>query len=358
MNKKIIFSSGGTGGHLFPAINMMKHFSNKGYEVLLVTDPRGSSFIKNHTKFRTYIIKAESPINKSFFKKIFSYLIVFYSIIKSVGILIKEKPNLTFGFGGYVSFPISIVSKLFNLPLVTYENNAVLGRANKYLLPFTKKIFLASNTPINFPHKYKNKILESGYILDKDIINYLNKENKVSENFSILVLGGSQGAEVFGKIVPPVIKMIREKGHNIEIVQQCTDSQKKYIEEFYNKNNIKNKVFDFSNNILDLISSASMAISRCGASTMAELVHVNTPFIAVPIPQSIDNHQLLNAKHYENKGCCWVIEQSNFNPNNLFNLIIKVMENKKELFDMQKNMKKNINNEVYTKIENEIKILI
>ena len=152
--------------------------------------------------------------------------------------------------------------------------------------------------------------------------------------------------------------MIREKGHNIEIVQQCTESQKKYIEEFYNKNKIKNKVFNFSNNILDLISSASMAISRCGASTMAELVHVNTPFIAVPIPQSIDNHQLLNAKHYENKGCCWVIEQSNFNSNNLFNLIIKVMENKKELFDMQKNMKRNINNEVYTKIENEIKILI
>ena len=70
MTKKIIFSSGGTGGHIFPAINLMKYFSNKGFDVLLVTDTRGNIFLKHHTHFRSYTISADTPSNKSLFKKI------------------------------------------------------------------------------------------------------------------------------------------------------------------------------------------------------------------------------------------------------------------------------------------------
>ena len=82
MNKKIVFSSGGTGGHIFPAINLMKYFSNKGYKVLLVTDVRGNSFLKNYPKFRSYTLNTETPINKIFIKKILSFIRIFFSIIK------------------------------------------------------------------------------------------------------------------------------------------------------------------------------------------------------------------------------------------------------------------------------------
>ena len=133
MTKKIIFSTGGTGGHIFPAINLMKHFFDKGYKVLLVTDIRGNNFVKNYPEFKTYVLKAETLTNKNLFKKFLSFLVIFNSIIKSIIILKKEKPDLIFGFGGYVSFPISFVSKFFNLPLVIYENNMVLVRANRYL---------------------------------------------------------------------------------------------------------------------------------------------------------------------------------------------------------------------------------
>ena len=133
MSKKIIFSAGGTGGHIFPAINLMKHFFNKGYKVLLVTDTRGNNFIKNYSEFQSYVLKVETLTNKNFFKKLLSFFVIFYSIIRSVIILKKERPDLILGFGGYASFPISFTSKLFNLPLVIYENNMVLGRANRYL---------------------------------------------------------------------------------------------------------------------------------------------------------------------------------------------------------------------------------
>ena len=236
MNKKIIFSGGGTGGHIFPAINLMKHFLDKEYKVLLVTDNRGSNFIKNHSEFKSYILNSATPTNKNLFKKFFSYFLIFYSIIKSILILKKEKPDLIFGFGGYVSFPISFSSRFFNLPLVIYENNMVLGRANKYLSSFSKKIFLAKKITKSFPEKYKSKTYEVGSILSKNIINssFVNKINDKGK-LSILALGGSQGAEIFGKVIPETIKMIKDKGYEIEINQQCISSQKNSIVDFYKK---------------------------------------------------------------------------------------------------------------------------
>ena len=207
--------------------------------------------------------------------------------------------------------------------------------------------------------KYKNKTCEVGPILNKNIINCSNfKKNNNKENFSILILGGSQGAEIFGKVVPSVIKMIKNEGYTIEINQQCIKNQKVPIVEYYNKNNIKNYVFEFDKNILKLILSSDLAITRCGASTTAELAHTLTPFIAVPLPNSIDNHQYLNAKFYKDIGCCWILDQNNFNTKNLFSLIIEIIKNKNKLKTVSENMKKNYSNNVYSTIENQIKEFI
>ena len=359
MTKKIIFSGGGTGGHIFPAINLMKHFSEKGYKVLLVTDDRGQNFIKNNMEFKSCVLKTGTPTNKNLLKKFYSYILIIYSVIRSIIILKKERPNLIFGFGGYVSFPISFSSKLFNLPLIIYENNMVLGRTNKYLSYFSKKIFLAKKIKKNFPEKYKNKTYEVGPILDKNIINCsLPKEENHKKVFSLLVLGGSQGAEVFGSIIPAVVKMIKDTGYEIEIKQQCTVNQKNSIIDFYKKNKVKNYIFNFDKNILKLILSSNLVITRCGASTTAELAHTLTPFIAIPLPNSIDNHQYLNAKYYEDKGCCLLLEQENFNKENLFNLIMENIKDKKKLEKIRENMKKNYDNNVYTNIENQVKEFI
>ena len=277
-------------------------------------------------------------------------------MIISINILKKEKADLIFGFGGYVSFPICFIAKFFNLPLVLYENNVILGRANKYLLPFSKKILVSKEKIKNFPKKYLNKFYQVGSILSKNIINHTFHQNVFDNKiFSILVLGGSQGAEIFGNVIPEVIKMIKEQGHEIEINQQCTEHQKNYLIDFYRKHNIKNNIFEFKKDIINLISKTNLAITRSGASATSELSYTQTPFIAVPLPHAIDNHQFLNAKYYEEKGCCWLLEQNNFTPENLFNLIMKIIKNRKKLEDVRENMKKDYSKNVYVNIENGIK---
>jgi len=357
MSKKIVFTAGGTGGHIFPAINLMKDFSERGYEVLLITDSRGEKFIKKYSELKFFVIKASTFTNKNLIKKIFAIFIILYSMIGAALILRKEKPDLVFGFGGHVSFPISFVSKFFNIPLVIYENNMILGRANKYLAMFSRKIFISRGITNKFLQKYKNKVFEIGPILNKKIINYTNKQ--MNKNvFSILVMGGSQGAKIFGNIVPDVIKSLNDQVEKIQIYQQCVKGQQEEISNFYKRNNIKNYVFEFDKNILELILSSDLAITRCGASSTAELTQTLTPFIAIPLPDSIDNHQYLNAKYYENKECCWIMEQKNFSSKNLFNLIEEIAKNKNKLENIRENMKKISSKNVYNDIENRIKELI
>ena len=359
MKKKIIFTTGGTGGHIFPAINLMKHFYKKGNEVILVTDLRGKNFIKGHSEFKSYILKPSTFTNKNLLRKCLALIVIFYSIIKAIVIIKKESPDLVFGFGGYASFPISFASKLLNFPLVIYEINMVFGLSNRFLSKFSKKIFVAKKMSSNLEEKYKDKIFEVGTILNKGILNFPRTDIiKKKKYFTILVLGGSQGAEVFGSIIPLVINELKNKGHKIEIIQQCLKEQKNSISEFYKKNEIKYKIFEFKKNIFDLILSSDLAITRCGASTTAELVHAATPFIAVPLPSSTDDHQYLNAKYYENKGCCLLLEQKNFNAKSLFNLIATNIKDQNKLDIIRQNMKKNYNKNVYADIENQLKEFI
>tara|TARA_B110000438_G_scaffold299151_1_gene348771 strand:- start:68 stop:1147 length:1080 start_codon:yes stop_codon:yes gene_type:complete len=359
MSKKIVFTAGGTGGHIFPAINLMKHFLTKNYKVLLITDKRGNNFIKHNLKFTSYVLKAGTPTNKNIIKKILSLFIICNAIIRSVIILKKEKPNLIIGFGGYVSFPTSIAAKFFKLPLIIYENNMVMGRTNKYLSKFSNKILLSTNLTKGIPLKAKEKAHQVGNILSKDFINYSELENNKDKlPFTILILGGSQGAEIFGKVIPPVIKKIKEEGYDISVNQQCTANQKNIITEFYKKNKIKNYIFEFDENILKVMSSSSLAITRSGASTTAELTQTVTPFISIPLPNSIDNHQYLNAKYYEDKGCCWMLEENNLNNETLFYLIMNAIKNKNALENIKRNMKKYSSKNVYIDIDKNIREFI
>ena len=340
-NKKIIFSSGGTGGHIFPTLEIVEYFMKKGHQVKIVTDLRGSQYIKNNSQIKLFILNTDTPFNKMYFKKIYSYLKIFLSIIKSLFFLIREKPNLVFGLGGYVSFPLSISARILNISLVIYENNVVIGKTNNFLLPFAKKVLIASDKIYNCPTKYKNKIHLVGHILRKKITDHsLRKEKKRDDSFSIVVLGGSQGAEVFGKSTPLAVKKLKESGYRIKIFHQCIKKQKDSLIDFYNNNKIENNVFEFTDNILEYMLNSDIAITRCGASTTAELIYTQTPFIAVPYPHAMDNHQFHNAKYYENKGYCWMIEQTNFNDEVLFNLILKILKDKKKLDNIRENMKK------------------
>ena len=302
--KKIVLCSGGTGGHIFPAISLLKSLSEEN-ETVLVTDKRAFKYI-NLPKEKVKILNVSS-LKKNIVLNIFSIFKLFFSIIDSVLFLKKEKIDAVVGLGGYVSFPILLSAKILNKKIYLYEPNLVLGRVNKFFLGDCEKIFVHTNSIINVPKKYSLKFIQVGNIIREEILNYPNTENKNNEEDTrIIILGGSQGAKIFGEVIPKAILNLVKKNIKLNILQQVLPEQKDDIELFYKKNMIKNYTFIFDKNIISLMAKSDLAISRSGASTLAELDFLQIPFIAVPYPHAKDNHQYENALYYKKKQSCWI----------------------------------------------------
>jgi len=125
----------------------------------------------------------------------------------------------------------------------------------------------------------------------------------------------------------------------IKIIQQTKKNNISFLADFYSKNNLENEIFSFDKNLSDKLSQVDICITRAGASTLAELSVLNIPFIAVPLPSSKDNHQLENANFYKNNGCCWVIEQNNFEEK-IEDLLNDIIKNEIDYLEKKKNLKK------------------
>ena len=123
-------------------------------------------------------------------------------------------------------------------------------------------------------------------------------------------------------------------------------------------NNIDNLIFNFEENFFDLINVSDLCITRAGATTLAEISFLNKPFIAIPLPYSKDNHQMMNAKYYEKKGCCWVIDQKKLDKEKLSIFIKDLLKNKKDIINKKKNLQKLNHDNTRKYIYDELKELL
>ena len=359
--KKILIATGGTGGHVFPAYSLANYLIKKDYNVKLTTDKRGLNYLKDFENLDLTKIPSSPLIKNNIFKFLFSSLVISYSIIRSIIFLLINRPSIVFGMGGYSSFPVCIAAAILRIKFVIYENNLIIGKANKYLLPFSKKIFVSYKDLEGVSKKYINKIIEIGNIVREEIINFniSNNKNIGLDKIKVLVLGGSQAAKVFAEKLPKIFAKIHDSEIPIKVYQQCQYEQNKQLTDFYKKTKIDFEIFNFTNKIIDYYSKVNLVITRSGASVLGELINVKIPFIAIPLPTSADDHQFKNAIYYEKKGFGYLINEKYINEQ-LYDLIKSIFEDKslkKNIIFNQsqfsdKNIFKNVNSHI-EKIINE-----
>ncbi len=358
MNKKIklLIAVGGTGGHVLPGCNLAKNLIKDNFEINIVTDKRGARFIESFRNLDFYILPSKPIIKNNFITILFSIMFLSYAILRSIIFLLIRRPSLVFGMGGYASFPICIAAKLLNIRFIIYENNLVVGKANKYLLPFASKVFVSFRDLEGIEEKYIDKVKEIGNIINPDIINFPknNLPNKQFSKFKILVLGGSQAAEIFANVLPEIfIRCIKEK-IPIEVYQQCLSNQEQRLSSLYKNANLDYKIFNFSHNLIKYYSKADLAITRAGSSVLAELVNCNVPFISIPLPSSADKHQLKNAIYYEKKKLGFLIEEKDIK-NNLLTKIKTIYESNSTLEEIKNNQRQYSDKNVYENINEELR---
>ena len=162
IKKKVLIATGGTGGHIFPAYGLAKHLMDSNYEVKLTTDSRGLKYLKNFSDVNLIKISSSPLIKKNIFSFLISINIITFSIIKSFFHLLLNRPSIIFGMGGYSSFPICIAASILKIKFIIYENNLILGKANKYLLPFAEKMFVSHKELEGVKKNMKKKFLKLG----------------------------------------------------------------------------------------------------------------------------------------------------------------------------------------------------
>ncbi len=337
MKKKILITTGGSGGHTIPATILFDHLKKK-FEVFLETDLRGVNFIdSNKYKYKVF----SSVKLDSFFKIPINLFKFFIHFVNSIIYLKKNSFNTIISTGGYMSIPTCLAAKILGLDIFLLEPNMAIGRSNRFFLNFSKKIFCYSTNLKYFPKKHKKKIIVIPSLLREEVYEIKNAKKKEYKNFKVLIIGGSQGAMIFEKKLIPLINQLSKK-LNIFVYHQIKFNENKYkeISETYRKNNINFELFNFKHNILKYISDSDLVITRAGASTLAELVYLNIPFVAVPFSHSKDNHQLENANYYMNQNCCWVFEEKNFFTENSNNFLLNLVNNTHEIKDKKENMRK------------------
>jgi len=355
---KVIIAVGGTGGHVFPGCNLGSHLIEKNYNVRLITDKRGLRFLSKFKNLNFSILPASPFIKKNIFTLLLSFFIIIISVLKSIFFLTFNRPSIIFGMGGYASFPVCIAATILKIKFVIYENNLVLGKANKYLLPFAEKIFVSYKDLEGINEKYENKVLEIGNIIKKEIIDYSKKDTKkLIEKLNILVLGGSQAAKVFANILPNIFLESKKKGLPLKIFQHCLPDQSEKLKLYYEKVQIEFETFNFIDNLEELFPKINLAITRSGSSVLAELTNACVPFISVPLPTSADNHQLKNANFYQKKDFSFVIEEKDIQYK-LFPLLNEIYTKKSLLNNISKNQSQYSDKNVYININKALKKII
>jgi UDP-N-acetylglucosamine--N-acetylmuramyl-(pentapeptide) pyrophosphoryl-undecaprenol N-acetylglucosamine transferase len=315
---KFLIVAAKTGGHVFPAASIAKGLIKKDHKVVFLGT--GAQIEKNAFKdisSTSFNLSIEGFRGNSVIKKCKVLFQVLINVFKILRIINKEKIDGMVGFGGFITVPAGLAFWIKGKPIFLHEQNAVLGTANKLLSKLAKINFLG------FPIKGIKKSILSGNPI-RDSFSVIQSVNNNEGLTKIYITGGSQGAEYINKELP---SMFKDLPYNIKIRHQCGQNNIEMVKNEYLSNNINAEVNDFYESPEEQISWSDFVISRGGALTLSEITSVNRGVLIIPLPTSIDNHQIANAKIIE-KMNMGMVHYQNESIENLKQKISSIIENK------------------------------
>jgi UDP-N-acetylglucosamine--N-acetylmuramyl-(pentapeptide) pyrophosphoryl-undecaprenol N-acetylglucosamine transferase len=230
------------------------------------------------------------------------------------------RPNVAIGFGGYPTVPPMLAAARAKVPTIIHEQNAVLGRANKYLAPKVTKI-ATSFAKVGKAELFTAKMVQTGNPVRpavRDAARIPYPARGVEDPFNLLVFGGSQGARVMAELAPPAIaKLDASLRARLRIVQQCRPEDMERVAAAYRAAGVAADLQPFFRDLPARIAASHLVLSRSGASTVAELGVIGRPAIMVPLPHALDQDQKANAMVLSSAGGGWTVEQRDMTPDKL-----------------------------------------
>lgn len=333
---KLLIAGGGTGGHIYPAISIARAFQKQfsDAQVEFVGSPQGlETQIIPRENYKLHLISV-GKLNYSggVLKKIKTFIGLPLSIFQSVLLLVRIRPDIVLGVGGYVSGPLTLMSSLMGFKTYIWEPNAIPGVTNRWLSYFVE----TSMVVYAEAEKYLkgSKILRVGMPV-REVIEKLNNvsASEPKTQFNVLIFGGSQGARAINQVVKDLLISDSLWRENIHFRHQTGKLDFQSIQEAYlhlhSKDEKVSKVecFEYLHDMENQYLWADLIICRSGASTVAELAACGKVALFIPLPWAADDHQKKNAESLVREGAATMMEQKDLNPDSLKLKLLELKNN-------------------------------
>jgi UDP-N-acetylglucosamine--N-acetylmuramyl-(pentapeptide) pyrophosphoryl-undecaprenol N-acetylglucosamine transferase len=324
---RFVIGCGGTGGHIVPGVAIAHELIERGFQVLFIGNKNGmeAKMIKEYG-FEFHGIYTRQLYRRFSMKNLTLPMVLCKAVMDARKIIRAYKPDAIFCTGGYVSGSVALAALVNQNPLYFLEPNSLPGLTTRVLSRYTRMTFTAFSATED--RLTKTKIMQSGIpMLNTLKNNQVIKPGDVGlENGKpiILITGGSQGSRAINKTVAKTIPAILDSGYQV-IWQTGRTGFTELLDEFKVTKGLY--MFDFSLAMPGYYQLASIAISRAGVVTLAELETNHLPAILIPLPTAAENHQYFNAMEQKKKGMALIINQKDLSKATLFDSIQLMLNN-------------------------------
>jgi UDP-N-acetylglucosamine--N-acetylmuramyl-(pentapeptide) pyrophosphoryl-undecaprenol N-acetylglucosamine transferase len=320
VSRHFVLAAGGTGGHMIPAFALATELHARGHHVALITDARGAK-IPGKPDFLTAHVLPAGRLGKNPVALFKGLRAILQGRSMALRLFESFAPACVIGFGGYPALPALLAARAARVPTVIHEQNAVLGRVNRYLAKSVDAIATAYPDVDRLDPRLWGKVHLVGNPVRPEVLNLRGApfpEFSDDSLFRVLVTGGSQGASVLAQVVPDGLAMLPPAlRHRLQVTQQCRAEDLEAVRARYAAHEIPAELGTYFEDMASRLAGAHLFVGRAGASTIAELTAVGRPAILVPLPIATDDHQAANTREMVKAGGARAIRQPGFTPKEL-----------------------------------------
>lgn len=330
MGAPVVIAAGGTGGHIFPAQALAEELARRGRTVVLMTDDRGQSYAQAFPQARIVTVPSATFAGRGLVGKGFAVLRLARGALVAWLALGRVKPAVVVGFGGYPALPTLFAAIRRGLPSVIHEQNAVLGRVNRWLAPGVTRIASSFPALSHVDALIRGRVAMTGNPVRPAVAGAVQPYVRPGADglFTLLVFGGSQGARVFSTLLPEAIGLLAPAlRQRLKIVQQCRPEDLDATRKRYAEMGLEPTLSSFFTGMGELMAQAHLIVCRAGASTVTEACVSGRPAILIPYPFAMDDHQTANARQVEAEGGAWTLPEKGLTPQILAARLTELMEN-------------------------------
>jgi UDP-N-acetylglucosamine--N-acetylmuramyl-(pentapeptide) pyrophosphoryl-undecaprenol N-acetylglucosamine transferase len=294
----LVFTGGGTGGHLVIALSLAQEAQTRGHKVIFIGSTSGQDrqWFGNSAVFEeTYFLETTGVVNKKGLGKVGALWKILKAVVESRRIIRTANAQAVVSVGGFSAAPAAIASLTMKRPLYIHEQNAITGKLNTLLQPYAAEFFSSYESGAGHCDYPVNEI-------------YFQQARIRTVVKTVIFLGGSQGAKYINDLALEVAPWLNER--RISILHQCGASDEERVKHAYKELGIDAEVYGFTTQIAQLIERSDFAISRSGASTLWELCAARVPTFYIPFPFAAADHQFHNARYIVEHNVGWCERQS------------------------------------------------